>query len=132
MGGQHPIKGRLFVAAAAAMLTLSLPVEAQIPSTSGSAPRAQQTAETVNLTMEQRHIIKEIIVKDMKIAPPQDQAAKVPSAVGEVVPSGIPLQPMPVEVAAKVPQVKAHSFLVKDDKVLIIDPKDNKVAALIE
>ena len=133
MGGQHRLKARLFVTAAAAMLTLSLPVEAQIPSTSGSAPVSQQTAETVNLTMEQRHIIKELIVKDMKIAPPQDQAAaKVPSAVGDVVPSGIPLQPMPVEVSAKVPQVKSHSFLVKDDKVLIIDPKDNKIAAMIE
>ena len=131
MGGHHPMKTRLFVAAAAAMLTLSMPVVAQIPSTSGSAP-SSQTAETVNLTMEQRHVIKEIIVKDMKIAPPQDPAAKVPSAVGEVVPSGIPLQPMPVEVSAKVPQVKSHSILVKDDKVLIIDPKDNKVAAMIE
>jgi len=131
MGGHQRIKARLFVAAAAVMLTLSLPVDAQIPSTSGAAP-SQQTAETVNLTMEQRHIIKEIIVKDMKIEPPQDQVAKVPMTVGELVPSGIPLKPMPVEVAAKVPQVKAHSFLVKDDKVLIIDPKDNRVAALIQ
>jgi flavorubredoxin len=39
---------------------------------------------------------------------------------------------MPVEVSAKIPQIKSHSFLVKDDKVVIIDPKDNKVAALIE
>jgi hypothetical protein len=127
----HRMKTRLFVTAAAAMLTLSMPVVAQIPSTSGTGAAAH--AETVNLTMEQRHIIKELIVKDMKIGPPQDQAAaKVPVAVGEVVPSGIPLQPMPVEVAAKVPQVKTHSFLVKDDKVLIVDPKDNKIAALIE
>jgi len=125
------MKARLFVTAAAAMLTLSMPVVAQIPSTSGTAPSAH-AAETVNLTMEQRHIIKELIVKDMKIAPPQDQVAKVSAVVGEVVPSGIPLQPMPVEVAAKVPQVKSHSFLVKDDKVLIIDPKDNKIAALVE
>jgi hypothetical protein len=129
MAGHHRIKARFYLAAAAAMLTLSLPVEAQIPSTSGAAP--SQTAETVNLTMEQRHIIKEIIIKDMKIEP-QDQAEKVPMTVGEVVPSGIPLKPMPVEVAAKVPQVKSHSFLVKDDKVLIIDPKDNRVAALIQ
>jgi hypothetical protein len=121
------------MAAAAVMLTLSLPVEAQIPSTSGAAP-SQQTAETVNLTMEQRHIIKEIVVKDMKIEPPQEQAqiAKVPMTVGEVVPAGIPLKPMPVEVSSKVPQVKSHSILVKDDKVLIIDPKDNRISALIQ
>jgi len=127
------MKARLYLAAAAAMLTLSLPVEAQIPSTSGTAP-SSQTAETVNLTMEQRHIIKEIVLKDMKVEPPQEQnqVAKVPMTVGEVVPSGIPLKPMPVEVASKVPQVKAHSILVKDDKVLIIDPKDNRVSALIQ
>jgi hypothetical protein len=91
-----------------------------------------KAADTVNLTMEQRHIIKEIIIKDLKITEPADQGAKVPTRVGDVVPAGIPLQPMPVEVAAKVPQLKAHSFLVKNDKVIIIDPKDNKVAALIE
>jgi len=133
MGGHQRIKARLFVAAAAVMLTLSLPVDAQIPSTSGAAP-SQQAAETVNLTMEQRHIIKEIIVKDMKIEPPQEQGqvAKVPMTVGAVVPSGIPLKPMPVEVSSKVPQVKSHSILVKDDQVLVIDPKDNRIAALIQ
>ena len=82
--------------------------------------------------MEQRHVIREIIIKDMKTTAPQDQAAKVPTKVGDTVPSGIPLQPIPVEVSAKVPQLKSHSFLVKHDKVVIIDPKDNKVAALIE
>lgn len=132
MNGSHRIPARLFLVAASAVLTLSMPVVAQIPGTPGSAPAAQQTAETVNLTMEQRHVIKEIIVKDMKIAPPQDQAAKVPTAVGQIVPAGIPLQPMPVEVSAKVPQLKSHSFLVRDDKVVIIDPKDNSVAALVE
>jgi hypothetical protein len=132
MNGSHRISARLFLVAASAVLTLSMPVVAQIPGPPGSAPASQQTAETVNLTMEQRHVIKELIVKDMKIAPPQDQAAKVPMVVGQVVPAGIPLQPMPVEVSAKVPQLKSHSFLVRDDKVVIIDPKDNKVAALVE
>jgi hypothetical protein len=133
MHGTRRIKAGFFVVAASAVLTLSMPVVAQIPSTSGPTPSfSQQTAETINLTMEQRHVIKELIIKDMKIAPPSDQAAKVPTAVGQVVPAGVPLQPMPVEVSAKVPQLKAHSFLVRDDKVVIIDPKDNRVAALVE
>ena len=120
------------IAILAALACAALPAvaPAQVPSNSP----VPMPSETVNLTMEQRHIIKEIIIKDMKIAEPQDQAAnaKVPTQVGDTVPSGIPLQPMPVEVSAKVPQLKAHSFLVKNDKVIIIDPKDNKVAALIE
>ena len=138
MNGNHQIKASLFVIAATTVLTLSMPVIAQVPGTSTppsfapSQSQSQQTAESVNLTMEQRHVIKELIVKDMKIAPPAEQAAKVPTNVGEVVPAGIPLQPMPVEVSAKVPQLKAHSFIVRDGKVVIIDPKDNRVAALVE
>jgi hypothetical protein len=129
MAQRNRISAAILAGMTAAVLTLVLPVEAQVPSTAPVKP-----ADSVNLTMEQRHVIKEIIIKDMKIAEPQDQAAnaKVPTQVGDTVPSGIPLQPMPVEVSAKVPQLKAHSFLVKNDKVIIIDPKDNKVAALIE
>jgi hypothetical protein len=132
MSQHHRISAALFVGVTAAVLTLVLPVEAQVPANTPSTTPVMKAADTVNLTMEQRHIIKEIIIKDMKITEPPDQAAKVPTEVGQAVPAGIPLQPMPVEVAAKVPQLKAHSFLVKNDKVIIIDPKDNKVAALIE
>jgi hypothetical protein len=131
MSQRNRLSTALFVGATAAILTLVLPVEAQVPAGAPTAPAAKP-ADTVNLTMEQRHIIKEIILKDLKVAEPADQAAKVPTTVGETVPAGIPLQPMPVEVSAKVPQLKAHSFLVKNDKVIVIDPKDNKVAALIE
>jgi len=115
----------LLVAATAAVLTLAPPAEAQIPMRN----QTEKTHESVNLTMEQRHIIKEIILKDLKTAP---QAANPPMTVGATVPSGIPLQPIPVEVSAKIPQLKAHSFLVKDDKIIIVDPKDNKVAALVK
>ena len=127
MSQHNRISAALFVGVTAAVLTLALPVEAQVPADTPSTAPAIKAADTVNMTMEQRHIIK-----DMKITEPPDQAAKVPTEVGQAVPAGIPLQPMPVEVAAKVPQLKAHSFLVKNDKVIIIDPKDNKVAALIE
>ena len=132
MSKPYGITAALAVGVMAAVLTLALPIEAQVGAqTAPATAPVIKPAETVSLTMEQRHIIKEIIVKDMKIAPPQGQA-KVPTGVGETMPAGIVLQPMPVEVSAKVPQLKSHSFLVQDDKVIIIDPKDNKVAALIE
>ena len=128
MAQRNRISAAILSGITAAVLTLVLPVEAQVPST---AP-VVKPADTVNLTMEQRHVIKEIIIKDMKITEPQDQAAKVPTQVGDTVPSGIPLQPMPVEVSAKVPQVRTHSFFVEDDKVIIVDPKDNKIAIVVE
>ena len=139
MSQHNRLSAALFVGVTAAVLTLVLPVEAQVPAdTPSTTPVTPSTtpvmkpADTVNLTMEQRHVIKEIILKDLKITETADQAAKVPTEVGQAVPAGIPLQPMPVEVAVKVPQIKGHSFLVKGDKVVVIDPKDNKVAALID
>ena len=125
MSARHRISTMLFIAATATILTLNLPVEAQMPQQN----QVEKGHDSVNLTMEQRHIIKEIILKDLKTAP---QAANAPLTVGATVPSGIPMQPIPVEVSAKIPQLKTHSFLVKDNKVIIVDPKDNKVAALVE
>jgi len=125
MNVRNGTRAGLFVFAAAIVFTVALPVVAQVPST---AP-AVTPSETVNLTMEQKHVIKEIILKDLKI---QAQTADVPTQVGDKIPAGIPLQPMPVEVSAKVPQLKSHSFIVKNDKVVIVDPKDNKIAALVE
>jgi hypothetical protein len=132
MSSRNPFATACFVGVTAAVLMLVLPVEAQVPATAPSTAPVVKPQDTVNLTMEQRHIIKEVILKDLKVTEPADQAAKVPTQVGDKVPAGIPLQPMPVEVSSKIPQIKSHSFLVKDDKVVIIDPKDNKVAALIE
>jgi hypothetical protein len=119
------------IAIVAALACAALPAvtTAQAPSNSP----VPMPSETVNLTMEQRHIVKEIIIKDMKTpATPAQAAAKVTTKPGEVVPSGVALQPMPVEVSAKVPQVRTHSFFVEDDKVIIVDPKDNKIAIVVE
>ena len=131
MSERNRISTALAVGVTAAVLTLVLPVSAQVGVPSPVTAPEVKRQDTVNLTMEQRHIIKEIIIKDLK-AQAQDQATKLPTEVGQTVPAGIPLQPIPVEVSAKVPQLKTHSFLVQDDKVIIVDPKDNKVAALVE
>ncbi len=88
-----------------------------------------QPARPVNLSMEQRHVIKEIILKDLKVAP---VTASVPTNIGDTIPAGVPLQPIPVEVASKVPQMKTHSFIVKDDAVLIVDPNNNTIAEKVE
>ena len=125
MNIRNRISTLAFIVISSAVLTLALPVEAQIPAQN----QVEKGADTVNLTMEQRHIIKEIILKALKTA---RQAVNAPMSVGATVPSGIPLQPIPVEVSAKIPQLKTHSFLVKNDTVIIVDPKDNKVAALVQ
>ena len=39
---------------------------------------------------------------------------------------------MPSDVGRKVPQVKAHRFLYTAERILIVDPKDNRVAEVVE
>ena len=39
---------------------------------------------------------------------------------------------MPVEAAAKVPPVGMHCYFMRNDKVVIVAQKDNKIAAVVE
>jgi hypothetical protein len=109
------------VALAVTVTVVGTPVHGQTPAAVPSQPK-------VNLTLEQRHVIKEII-KDLNISPAQQN---VETAVGATVPATINLNPMPPVVAQKVPQVKSHLFFLKDDKVVIVDPKDNKIVDAID
>ena len=118
---------KLLVTVAAAAILAGVPAaHAQTPEPPAT-PRAVPTAR-VNLTLEQRHVIKELI-KDLKIEPTQ---TAVQPAVGEALPADVTPQPMPDDVGRKVPQVKAHRFVITADQIIIVDPKDNKVAELIE
>ena len=113
-------------ALSAAVVLVSASAVAQVPS---NAPAPRPT-HRINLTVEQRHVIKEIIIKDLKFK--EAAQPNAPGAIGETVPSGVILHPIPVEVAAKVPQVRTHSFFVKDDHVFVVDPKDHKVADVVK
>jgi hypothetical protein len=58
-------------------------------------------------------------------------AGNTPSAVGATVPDGVQLHAFPPEIANKIPQVRSHSFFVKDDQVYIVSPKDKTIADVI-
>lgn len=99
---------------------------AQIAPQQTPSPDVLAPAPKLNLTLEQRHTIKEFI-KDMKA-----DAADVQAAIGEPVPPGINPRPMPSDVGQKVPQVKTHRFFLTAQQIVIVDPKDNKVADVIK
>jgi hypothetical protein len=92
------------------------------------AEDAIATPGKLNLTLEQKHVIRELI-KDQKVDP---AAAPGEAAVGDTVSQDANLRPMPSEVGLKVPQIKAHKFMYTAERILIVDPKDNKVAEVIE
>jgi hypothetical protein len=121
---------KLLVTVAAAAILAGVPAahaQTPVPPEPPTTPRAAPTAR-VNLTLEQRHVIKELI-KDLNVEPTR---TPVQPAVGEALPADVTPQPMPNEVGRKVPQIKTHRFLVTADQIIIVDPKDNKVAELIE
>lgn len=120
---QRVLKRFGFVMAAplvGAML-LCNPAEAQ-------APTAPGATRTVNLTLEQRHVIREL-VKELKVEPSQDEPKVV---AGDELPSTATLQPVPPLIGQKVPSIKSHRLYVTQSRILIVDPQDQKVVEVIE
>jgi hypothetical protein len=109
-------------AVAIALVTYGSAVNAQAP-----IEQPPAATRTINLTVENRHVIKEV-VKDLRV---QDAPGNVALTVGATVPQSV-VHPLPEQVAAKVPQVKSHVFFVKDDKIVLVDPKENKIVEVIE
>jgi hypothetical protein len=87
------------------------------------------TKRTVNLNEEDRHTIREIVLKDRKV---QKAPENTKVAIGEAVPKGVNLQPMPDDVTRKVPQLKNNTYFVMGEEVVIVEPKDNTVAEIVK
>jgi hypothetical protein len=104
----------------AALVVVGAPVRAQTP--------AVPVQPKINLTLEQRYVIKELI-KDLNIAPAKQ---KIETTLGTTVPATVGLTPMPQLVGEKVPQVKSHLFFLEDGKIVIVDPKENKIVDAID
>ena len=90
-------------------------------------PATAPATPAINLTQEQRFIIKEN-VKDLNLT---KAPADTTDTIGDPVPQNIELQPMPPAVRDKVPQARSHLFFIKDDAIILVDPKDRRVADVI-
>ena len=114
---------------------LAIMIATPIFATFGSGVRAQSpsgqpfpdTSAPVKLTLEQRHIIKEL-VKDMKV---EAVAGDAPTVIGHKVPEGVVARPIPVEIGSRVPQVRLHAFYVKGENIVLVNPKDRTVSEVI-
>jgi uncharacterized protein DUF1236 len=114
-------------------LTAASGIGASVLAQTPATPTQQQAPAApvqpkINLTLEQRHTIKEII-KDLNVPSAPNN---VETTAGATVPATVKLNPMPADVSQKVPQIKSHLFFVEDGKVVIVDPKENKVVDAID
>jgi hypothetical protein len=89
---------------------------------------SQSSTPTINLTMEQKHTIKEII-KELKI---DGVAANLEVSIGEAVPKTVQLHPMPAQLSEKISHIKDHLFFIKGGQIVIVDPKESKAVDFID
>ena len=110
------------------IFTLTLLVQ-NAPGQVHSEQLSQPPSRSIQITNEQGHIIKEFLLKDPTI---KKEVGSAPLSPGDTVPQGIQLQPFPSDVINKVPQIKSHVFFVRGEQIVIVDPKDNKIADVID
>ena len=93
-------------------------------------PAVAPLPRTINLTEEQRHIIKEN-VKDMAVP---KAPANAPETIGDVVPLDISLSQLPLLAGKKVAQARSHLFFVKEgnDAIVLVSQDDRRVADVIQ
>jgi hypothetical protein len=91
-------------------------------------PEVPAATRSVNLSLEQRHIIRELVAELKTAKSPVD--AKV--SAGDVVPKQAELHPIPPLLGQKVPQIKAHRFYVTAQQIVLVEPQENRVAEVIE
>ena len=125
--GQYP---RMILASVVLMIGVTL-------SSSQEGLRAQEVDKpvippqprTINLTQEQRFVIREN-VKDLTLSKASKDA---PETIGDPVPPDIVLHALPSEVGVKVPQVRSHMFFIKDgdNAIVLVTPNDRRVADVI-
>ena len=92
-------------------------------------PAVAPLPRTINLTQEQRYIIKEN-VKDM---PLQKAPPNAPETIGDMVPANIKLYSLPSLAAKKVAQAQSHMFFVKEGNqaIFLVSPEDRRIADVI-
>jgi hypothetical protein len=88
--------------------------------------QAQTPSGGINLTMEHRHALKELLLKDSKVKREGAQFEE-----GAVVPANVQLHPIPDVVGQKVPQIKSHSFLLTSDALVLVGTQDRKVVEVV-
>ncbi len=85
---------------------------------------------TINLTEEDRHTIREIVLKDSKVAP-DTRPLKI--AIGDEVPKEITTYEFPELATTKISALKSHRYFIKDGGVVIVaGNSDGRVADIVK
>ena len=83
---------------------------------------------SINLTEEDRHTIREIVLKDSKVEPDKGAEKLV---IGDKPPGSIVTYEFPQLATSKITALKSHRYFIKDDTIVIVDA-GGKVADIVK
>ena len=84
---------------------------------------------SINLTEEDRHTIREIVLKDSKVSP-EKSSDKV--EIGDKSPESITTYEFPDLATSKIGALKSQKYFIKDGAIVIVSSNDGKVADIIK
>ena len=126
--GQSAMQKCLYFAASCFSILFNFAPSQVVLAQEPEKPAIAPIPRTINLTQEQRFIIKENL-KDLHLPKASSNA---PETIGDVVPENIELHSLPSEATRKVPQARSHLFFMKDNNaIVLVSPSDRRVADVI-
>jgi hypothetical protein len=96
----------------------------------GAASQAGQGNGNADLSTEQRTRIREIVLNNRN--GPRIARADFPVSVGTVVPSSVRFVRLPAPIVRIYPAWRDYDYVVVRDRILIIDPVDHRIVAVLE
>lgn len=118
---------RLFCSLAAAVL-LSTAAHAQVAPNKGQT-QPVPTTPSINLSMDNRHVLKENLLKTTTVKP---EAMEVDLEPGKKVPPMVKLHSFPREIARKIPQIKSHEFFISDDAIVVVQTQQRIIVEVVK
>lgn len=121
-----------FIGASQYGLAAFAPEKSRLAQSTSPAPAqpAISSRRTVNLTEEDRHTIREIVLKDTHVS----KAAKSTRAsIGDPPPQDVVTYEFPPQLTEKISALQPLKFFVTaDNQIVIVDTKDDKVADIVK
>jgi len=102
---------------------------ASVAQAPAGSPPAISSQRTINLTEEDRHTIREIVLKDANVRKEPDTTK---AAIGDAPPQGVVTYEFPPLILSKIPALKSHSYFVMGDEIVVVDAKSGKVADIVK
>jgi hypothetical protein len=100
------------------------------PSTAPGGQPTISSQRTVNLTEQDRHTIREIVLKDTQVS---KAPASTHAAIGDPPPHDVVTYEFPPQVTEKISALQSLKyFVLADDEIVIVDTKGNKVADIVK